>query len=125
MDDAAFVGGGQRVRDRDENRQQLRRRQRAVGELLTKRSTRDELGRDVEFAVDLFKRKDGRNGGVEQRRGRSRFSCQPLSSKRVARVVGREGLERNGSAQTLVLRCVNDPHAAAAALLDEIGRAHV
>ena len=78
-----------------------------------------ELGGDEELAVDFLEREDRRDRFVgECGRGAS-LARQPIAAPAIARELGRQGLERNHPAKPLVARGVDNPHAAAADLLED------
>jgi len=62
---------------------------------------------------------NGANIGMVQGRGSLRFLDEPLSGIQVASEFGREKLEGNRAPELCVLSLVDNPHPAAAQLLDD------
>ena len=123
MDDLFGMSGGEAGGNVDEGRDQAIDRYRPARELCAERLSVHQLGRDVEFAVDLLEREDGGDGLVRKRRRRPCFLRQPFAVATIARVLGRKRLERNGAAKPLVAGRVHDAHAAAAHLFEDRVRA--
>ena len=77
-----------RVRARERRRELARRRDDRLdrwplppGNLVAQRVAFDELGRDVELAVELLERIDGADAGMGQHRGGARFAAQPIAMR--------------------------------------------
>ena len=70
-------------------------------------------------SVDFLERVDGRDRGMRERGRGARLARQPRPARRVARVRGRQRLERDHASEPLVLRGVDDPHPAAADFLGD------
>ena len=114
MDDAARVGGVERLRDLEADVDQARGGQRAGGEDRAQRRAADELAGDEEIAVDVLERIDGRDRGMRERGRGARFALEALARLAVAAERGRQRLERDLAAEPLVFRGIDDAHAAPA-----------
>lgn len=122
MHDAVRVRRGEGGGDVGQRRQEPVRRERAGGELVAQRAAAHEFRHDVELAVDLFEREHRRDRGVREFRGRARLEPQAFPADRIAGVFRRERLQRDRPPEALVVRRVDDAHAAAAELFaDEVG----
>jgi len=79
----------------------------------------DELGGDVEIAVDLLERVDRADAGMRERGGRARLAPQALTLSRIADQMRRERLERDGPSQLPLGRQIHASHPAASQLADD------
>jgi len=113
---AAGVGdGGQQVL---EHARDLRQRQ--VSDERAQRPALDQLHRDVRRAAVLEVLVDGHDVGVVQRARHPRLAQKTLGERRVARVEAAELLQRDESLQVALAREVDDRHAAAPQLADDV-----
>ena len=94
--------------------------QRSTRQGVAETLTDDALHRDEHGAVDLADVVDERNVRVGYRRSGPRLAQEPASSFLVLHLIGVKQLERDAAAKDLVLRCVDDAHAAPADLLADL-----
>ena len=117
---SARMGARERRREIARGVRDLRRRLVAARrDFFAERVAVDELGGDVQLAVDLLERIDRADPRVRQPRGGSRLAPQPLALSRIADQMRRDGLQRDGAAEPLVACEIHASHAAATELADD------
>jgi len=112
MDDAACVSGRESARDLSGDPDCVGHGDGAACETCAERFALDELGHDEGPAVELAEVVNHQNVRMVERRDRPRFSAKPLQAIRIARQLGRQHLQRNGTIELRIVRAVDFPHTA-------------
>ena len=120
VNDPIGVGAGERVGERDGDRQQLIERKAAGGDGAREGAALDQLhGEKVEAAV-FFDGMQGDDVGVFQAGDDGRFAFEAGSSLRVVRDLGRQHLDRHIAAQAAVVPAIDVTHPSGAELLENV-----
>ncbi len=114
VDEAARVGGVEGTRNLGEDRDRLRRLERAVPQPLLEVASLDVAHRDEEQLAELAGLVDRDDVRVVDRGRELRLAQEAVAERFVLGEVGGEELERDVALQALVLGQVDDAHAAAA-----------
>ena len=120
MDDARGVSGIERVGDLDTQREDVFGFQRTAGDTMFQRHPVQELHGDEGLTVRITDVVDGADVGMVQGRSRSRFALKSGNGLGMASNFRRQELERREPVQSDIFGLIDDTHAAAAELVDDV-----
>ena len=114
MDDAARVGGGERVGDGHADLDDLPRGDGSATQALAKVLAIEELRNDVRLAVGRPDVEDAEDIGMRKEARRPGFNLKPAQTIRIGGKARRQGLDRDIAPESGIARAMHLAHAAGA-----------